>query len=79
MPKMINVDGVCVPIKEDEDSVCPVCNGKGWFFIGDTVLECDCSRHTKSEDRCRYCGSTDGYWSSIYDWHCRNCGKVTVD
>jgi len=29
--------------------------------------------------KCKWCGSTNGEWKSIYDWHCKDCKKVTVD
>lgn len=29
--------------------------------------------------KCKWCGSKDGFWSDIYTWICRKCGKPTVD
>jgi len=31
------------------------------------------------KDICKWCGSENGEWHSIYDWYCKDCGKVTVD
>ena len=33
----------------------------------------------KAKGKCKHCGSENGFWASIYDWHCRVCGKVTID
>lgn len=41
---------------------------------------CDSSKQsTKPQGKCKWCGSDNGDWTSIYDWHCRDCGKVTID
>lgn len=29
--------------------------------------------------KCQWCDSENGEWKSIYDWHCKECGKVTID
>ena len=29
--------------------------------------------------KCKWCGSDNGCWTSIYDWKCHDCGKVTID
>ena len=46
----------------------------GWKFPWDheEVL-------VRATGKCQWCGSEDGEWTSIYDWHCHICGKVTVD
>lgn len=55
-------------------------------------LRCNCYKLTPCPDcpiesidsdtkrmKCKHCGSEKGHWESIYDWHCDDCGKVTVD
>ena len=54
-------------------------HAKPWMAHG------GCDDHESIESKgertmkCKFCGSENGHWASIYDWHCHDCGKVTID
>lgn len=76
--------GLLTQIKENEENQAEIMAKMSKVFNELAIMtglasQVKQTKRTKPEGKCQWCGSEDGHWSSIYDWHCHKCGKVTID